>query len=432
MKITLIKPSLGRIVAGYNLNDGSMEPLQLALIAGLVKQTDEVLMYDDRIEQIPFDEATDLVCITVDSFSARRAYEISAEYKKRGVIVVLGGMHVSLLPVEAMQYADTIVIGDSEPVWEELITDVKRKQLKKKYSAPFNIPQEGVFPNRDIFKNKKYLPISLMQFSRGCKFNCTFCSVSKFFKHSHKCRKIDDVLAEIEKDKLKTILFVDDNMVSNKADLKVFLRELIPMKVKWASQSSIDMVNDRDLLKLMADSGCIGNLIGFESININTLKAFNKSPNIRDFNSYKEVLEIFSDYGFLTWASFMIGNDLDTLDSIEKTVEFAIKNKFTLAFFHLLMPYPGTQIYEQFKNEDRLLYDGKWWNHPGYRYNQATFKPKLMSPQELSEATVKANKDFYSVSSITQRVFDRKTNMRNLINFMIYSRFNYVLRKTSI
>ncbi len=432
MRITLIKPSLGNIIDGYNLNDGSMEPLQLAIIAGLINEPDEVVMYDDRIEQIPFDEATDLVCITVDSFSARRAYEISAEFKKRNITVVLGGMHISLLPDEALQYADAIVIGDSEPIWEDLMSDVRQNTLKKNYSAPFGLPQDGVFPNRDIFKNKKYLPVSLIQFSRGCKFNCTFCSVSKFFKHAHRCRKIDDVLAEIEKDKLKTILFVDDNMVSNKDELKLFLRELIPLKVKWASQSSIDMVNDRELLKLMADSGCVGNLIGFESININNLRWFNKSPNIRDFNSYKEVLEIFGDYGFLTWASFMIGNDFDTLDSIEKTVEFAIKNKFTLAFFHILMPYPGTQIYEQLKKEDRLLYGGKWWNHPDYRYNQATFKPKHMSPQELSDATVKANKDFYSVSSITQRAFDRKTNMRNLINFMIYSRFNYVLRKTSI
>jgi radical SAM superfamily enzyme YgiQ (UPF0313 family) len=432
MKITLIKPSLGNIITGYNLNEGSMEPLQLAIIAGLVKEPDEVIMYDDRLEQIPFDEKTDLVCITVDSFNARRAYQISAEYKKRNIKVVLGGMHVSLLPDEAAQHADAIVIGDVEPIWNQLMLDVRQDKLQKSYSAPFGIPQDGCIPNRAIFKDKKYLPVSLLQFSRGCKFNCTFCSVSQFFSHSHKCRKIEDVLYEIEKDKLKTILFVDDNMVANKEELKVFLRELIPLKVKWASQSSIDMVNDKELLKLMADSGCVGNLIGFESININTLKWFNKSPNIRDFNSYKEVLEIFRDYGFLTWASFMIGNDFDTMDTIDKTVEFAIKNKFTLAFFHILMPYPGTQVYEQFKKEDRLLFDGHWWNHPDYRYNQATFKPKLMTTEQLSEATIKANKDFYSVSSIAQRMFDQKTNMRNLVNFMVYSRFNYVLRKTSI
>ncbi len=432
MKITLIKPSLGNIIEEYKLNEGSMEPLQLAIIAGMIKEPDTVEMFDDRLEPIPFDSPTDLVCITVDTFSALRAYEIALEYRKRNVTVVLGGMHISLLPDEAVQKANAIVIGDAENVWEELLNDFRQGTLKTKYSAPFGLPQEGIFPDRSIFKNKNYLPVSLMQFSRGCNYNCTFCSVSKFFKYSHKCRKIDDVLAEIEKDKLKTILFVDDNMVASKNELKPFLKELIPMKVKWASQSSIDMVDDKELLKLMADSGCVGNLIGFESINVNTLKWFNKSQNIRDFNNYKEVLEIFRDYGFLTWASFMIGNDFDTIDTIDKTVEFAIKNKFTLAFFHLLMPYPGTQIYEQFKKEDRLLYDGKWWNHPDYRYNQATFTPKLMSAQELSDATEQANKEFYSTSSIIKRGFDPKTNIRNLINFLIFSRLNYVLKKTSV
>ena len=432
MKITLIKPGIGSIISGYNINEGSMEPLQLAILAGLIEEPDQVVLFDDRLEEIPFNERTDLVAITVDSFSARRAYEISSEYRMRGVKVILGGMHVSLLPEEASLHADSIAVGDAEPVWKQMMHDFKNGSLQKIYTSTFGLPQDGCFPKRKIYEGRKYLPVSLMQFSRGCKFNCTFCSVSKFFKHSHQCRKIEDVLYEIEKDKLKTILFVDDNLITNRKEVKIFLKELIPLKVKWASQSSIDMTGDRELMRLMADSGCVGNLIGFESININTLKWFNKSPNIRNFNNYKEVLEIFRDHGFLTWASFMVGNDFDSLDTIDRTVEFAIKNKFTLAFFHVLMPYPGTEIYQQFKAEDRLLYDGHWWNHPDYKYNHATFQPKLMSAEQLSVATIKANKDFYSVSSIAHRLFDGKTNMRNLINFSVYIRFNYVLRKTSI
>ncbi|MDO9155160.1 MAG: radical SAM protein [Paludibacter sp.] len=432
MKITLIKPSLGNVITGYNINDGSMEPLQLAIIAGLIKHPDQVILYDDRLETIPFDEKADLVCITVDTFNARRAYQIAGEYRKRGVKVVLGGMHVSLLPDEATLYADSVVVGDAEPIWDEMIADYKKGQLKTRYNAPFGVPQDGCYPDRNIFKGKKYLPISLLQFSRGCKYNCTFCSVSKFFHHAHQCRKMEDVLYEIEKDNLKTILFVDDNMITNREELSVFLKELIPLKVKWASQSSIDMVNDKALLRLMTDSGCVGNLIGFESINPNTLKWFNKSPNLRNFNNYKEALEILRDYGFMTWASFMIGNDFDTNDTIDRTVEFAIKNKFTLSFFHVLMPYPGTKVYEQFKSEDRLLYDGHWWNHPDYRYNHAAFRPKLMTPEQLTEATIKANKDFYSLSSVASRIFDTKTNMKNLFNLMVYTRFNHVLKKTSI
>ena len=431
MKITLIKPGLGELIGGYSFKEGNMEPLQLAVIAGLVEEPDEVVLFDERLEEIPFDENTDLVAITVDSYSARRAYEISEIYHQRGIMVIMGGMHVSLLPEEASQYADSIVVGDAEPVWKQMMHDFKNGTLQKIYTSTFGPPQDGCFPNRGIYKGKKYLPVSLIQFSRGCKFNCTFCAVSKFSKHSHQCRKIEDVLYEIEKDKLKTILFVDDNMVANRQALKIFLKELIPLKVKWAGQSGIDMADDRELLRLMADSGCAGHLIGFESININTLKWINKSNNIRNFNYYKETLEIFRDFGFQTMASFMVGNDFDDLDSIERTVEFAIKNKFALASFSILMPYPETEVYQQFKKENRLLYDGHWWNHPDYRYNQAAFIPKLMSAEQLSAATVKANKDFYSTSSIAHRLFDAKTNMRSIMNFLIYTRFNYVLRKTS-
>ncbi len=432
MRIALIKPGMGDLIEGYDIAGGSMEPLQLAIIAALIKPPDEVCMYDDRLETIPFEENISFAAITVDSFSARRAYEIASEYRKRNVKVILGGLHASLLPNEAVEYADAVVIGDVEPVWDQIMKDFKNGQLQKTYKTPFGHPQKDCFPDRTIFKGKRYLPVSLIQFSRGCEFNCSFCSVSKFFNHTHTCRKIEDVLYEIERDNLKIILFVDDNMIYNADELKTFLKELIPLKVKWASQSSINMVNDKQLLKLMADSGCVGNLVGFESIDINTLRWFHKAPNLRNFNSYKEEMEILRDYGFLTWASFMIGNDFDTIETIEKTVEFAIKNKFTFAFFHVLMPYPGTAVYNQFREQGRLLYDGRWWNHPDYRYNQATFKPRLISPEQLSEATVKANLDFYSYSSIASRIFDIKTNMRNFINFFVYLRLNYIMRVTTM
>lgn len=422
---------MGDVIKGYDINEGSMEPLQLAILASLAADDDEVVLCDDRLEKINFDERADFVAITVDSFNARRAYEIASEFRKRKTIVILGGVHVTLLPNEAQTYGDAIVIGDAEPIWDDLISDIKKNTLKKRYEAPFGTPQAGRFPRRDLFKGKKYLPVSLVQYSRGCKYSCSFCSVSSFFKKSYQCRTIDDVVSEIEKDKLKHILFVDDNLVTDKKTLKVLLKELIPLKIKWASQSSIDTVKDLEMLDLMAQSGCVGHLVGFESINVNTLKWFNKSANLRDFNNYQEALKIFRDFGFLTWASFMVGNDFDDLDTIERTVEFAIKSKFTLAFFHVLQPYPATKIFEQFKAENRLLYDGHWWNHPDFKYNAAAFIPKNITPEQLSAAAIKANKDFYSWSSIGKRMLDTKTNLRNLINFSVYSRFNYVLKKTS-
>lgn len=431
MHITLIKPSLGEANKEFRLNDGCMEPMALAILAGLIKEPDTKVLYDDRLEIIPFDRQTDLVCITVDTFNARRAYQIAGEYRKRKVKVILGGMHVSLLPDEAQNYADAIVIGDAEPVWLQMMTDLQNSSLQKVYQGTFGIPQENCNPDRSIFKGKKYIPVSLVQFSRGCAFNCTFCSVSRFFNKAYHCRPWEEVLKEIDENKLKTILFVDDNMVTDKKELKTFLKELAPMKVKWASQTSINMVKDKELLQLMADSGCVGNLIGFESININSLDWFNKSPNVRDFNNYAEAIEILRDYGFMTWASFIMGNDFDTLESLEKTMEFAIKNKFALSYFHILMPYPGTKVYDQFKAENRLLFNGEWWNHPDYRYNMATFIPKNMTPEQLSEATMKANKEFYGIPSIASRMFEPHTNLKNLMNFMIYLRFNHIIRTTS-
>ena len=145
---------MGDIISGYNITDGSMEPLQLAIIAGLIKPPDEVFMYDDRLESIPYDENTSLAAITVDSFSARRAYEIASEFRKRNVKVILGGLHVSLLPGEAEEYADAVVIGDVEPIWDQIMIDFKTGKLQKTYQAPFGHPQEGCFPDRTIFKGK--------------------------------------------------------------------------------------------------------------------------------------------------------------------------------------------------------------------------------------------------------------------------------------
>jgi radical SAM superfamily enzyme YgiQ (UPF0313 family) len=185
-------------------------------------------------------------------------------------------------------------------------------------------------------------------------------------------------------------------------------------------------------MELMKRSGCVGHLVGFESIDVNTLKWLNKRINARKFDSYEAALKVLREYGFQIWGSFMIGNDLDDRASIRRTVDFAIKKKMALAWFHILMPYPGTEVYERFKSEKRLLYGGHWWDHPDFRYNTATFKPKLMTPKELADAAVEANRRFYSLSSIAKRFLDTKTHMRNPTRMSIYARLNYILRSTSI
>ncbi len=431
MKLTLIKPAIGEIIEGYRLNDGRMEPLQLGILAAMTPPDIEVVLYDERLEGIPFEEPTDLVAITVDSITARRAYAISDAFRMRGIPVVLGGIHVTLAPEEASLHADAVVLNDAEPVWPDLISDARKGTMRQKYAAPFGDPQRGILPRRDLFKGKGYLPVSLIQFSRGCPFNCSFCAVSRFFGRVHHCRPVEDVVREIERDNLRFVLFTDDNLTANKSKAKDLCKALKPLKVRWASQASVDLVHDQELLELMAESGCMGQLIGFDSVNSRSLRWMEKTPNLVAYDGYEKAVERLREHGFQVWASFILGNDYDSPETIQNTVRFAIDSKFTLAFFHILVPYPGTVLYARLQKEGRLLFGGKWWLHPEFRYNTATFVPQQLTPEELGEITVWANKKFYSTRSVISRLFDSKTNLGSIMKFLAYVRFNLLIRQTS-
>ncbi|HXW01373.1 MAG TPA: radical SAM protein, partial [Anaerolineae bacterium] len=318
MKLTLIKPNIGRMEHSLYVDEGRMEPLQLGVLAGLTPPDVELVLYDDRLEAIPYDEPTNLVAITVETYTARRAYEISAEYRQRGVPVVMGGMQPTLIPEEVKPHANAIYIGDAEFRWQEVIADARRGKLKPVYEAPVGIPQPGTLTRRDIFKGKGYLPITLMQFSRGCRFACTFCAVSTFFDKTQYCRDVREVVQEIEAAERQIVFFVDDNILSNFEAAKELCRALIPLKVHWVSQGSIDMTQDRELMGLMVKSGCIGMVVGFESINAQSLRWMKKSPNfVGGFKSYAPQLQIIRDYGIQLWAAFTLGHDHDTCESIE-------------------------------------------------------------------------------------------------------------------
>ena len=266
MKITLIKPNIGRLEHSLYVDEGRMEPLQLGVLAGLTPADTEVVLHDDRCEEIPYDDPTDLVAITVETFTARRAYEIAGEYEKRGVRVVLGGFHPTLAPEEAAQHADSIVRGDAETVWGRVIDDARRGDLRIEYRGEPGPPQPGRVPRRDLFRGKGYLPITLMQFGRGCRYGCRYCAISSFFCRHHHTRPVDEVVEEIESQNRRLIFFVDDNIVADHRAAKELFRALIPLKIRWVSQASLDMVDDPDLMDLMARSGCLGHVIGFEPV----------------------------------------------------------------------------------------------------------------------------------------------------------------------
>ena len=439
MKVTFIMPNLGRLESGAYIDEGSMEPLPLAVLAGLTPPDVECALYDDRIEPIPFDEPTDLVALSVEIYTARRSFEIAAAYRARGVPVVMGGMHASLAPDECLEHADAVYIGDAEFQWARLIADAKRGRMRRIYRAAAGPAQlGGVQPRRDLFRGKKYLPITLMQFSRGCRFACSFCAISSYFGRQNFVRPTDEVLAEIEGVGRRTIFFVDDNFLSNHDAAKAFLRELIPLRVRWVSQASIDMTADGELMDLLEASGCLGNVIGFESLSATDLRAMRKGPAMHmpgrigtagGWDRYQKSVEILRQHHLQTWAAFTLGHDGDTPATIRETCDFALANRFCFAAFNILMPYPGTPLYDRLAAEERLLFDGKWWLHPDWRFNHASFLPARMSPDELTEACWQARYRWNRPSSVIGRFFDTETHLSSPAHAITYLKYNPLYSK---
>ena len=383
-----------------------MEALPAATIAGLTPADVEICFYDDRMEAIPFDEKTDLVAISVETYTARRAYQIASEFRKRGVPVVMGGFHASLCPDEVAQYAEAVVCGEAETIWARVIDDARHGKLEKIYRAATRPSLANLKPNRSIFRGKRYLPIGLVEAGRGCHFKCDFCAVQTVFKATQNRRPADAILAEIErmKHERKLFFFVDDNITSNMTQAKEFFRALIPMGVRWVSQSSINAAHDEEFLELLVRSGCQGVLIGFESLNPANLKDMNKAFNTMR-GGFEKALANLRRHRIRVYGTFIFGYDRDTPESFRETVEFAREHALYIAAFNHLTPFPGTPLYERLRSEGRLLYE-HWWLDSRYSYNRIPFQPPGMTPELLQHHCLEARRKFYSWRSIFQRSLD--------------------------
>jgi radical SAM superfamily enzyme YgiQ (UPF0313 family) len=428
--VTFIKPNMGVLSGGRRYVDtGRMEPLQLGVLAGMTTPSIGVRLVDDRCEDIPYDADTDLAAITVETFTARRAYEISDEYRKRNIPVVLGGFHPTLHPNEAQRYADSIVTGDAEPVWNELLEDAAAGSLKSSYASQGGTPQaKGILPRRDLFHGKGYLPIALVQFGRGCQNGCDYCAVGAYSGRQHTYRPVADVVREIQVQPRKLIFFVDDNIVANREAAKELFRALTPLKIKWVSQGTIDMVEDSELMALMKKSGCLGHVIGFETLDPGNFATAGRPNRIVSVSDYDEHIKVLKSYGLQTWAAFTLGYDLDTPESLHSILEFSLRHKFTFAAYNVLMPYPGTAFYARLKQENRMLYDGQWWIHPDYRFNHASFVPALMTPDQLTATAFAIRKRWNSPLSLARRFLDIRTNLRSLGAAALFWSYNTLFR----
>ncbi len=420
-RVTFIRPNLSDM-----RSSDAMEPMVFSILAGLTPPGWIHTLYDERVEPIPHDDPADLVAITVETYTARRAYAIAARYRERGIPVVMGGYHATLLPEEVREHCDAVVLGDAEGVWREVLDDASNGCLQGTYQRPHG-DSLTYRPDRRIFAGKRYAPLSLIQYGRGCRFACDFCSIHAFYGTALPRRRVEDVAEEAASAGRRVIFFVDDNLFSNRKDTEALLRALVPLRIRWACQVSIDIADDDALLDLMAESGCFSVTIGFESLNGDNLRQMRKQWNLSG-GGYEATIRKFRARGIMIYGTFVFGYDQDTAASFDTALDFATRSGFYLANFNPLTPTPGTSLYRRLEKENRLLHD-RWWLAPGYRYGEAAFRPARMSPEELTEGCYRARRGFYEYGSMLRRAASGGARMADPYRAGVYLLSNLVSRR---
>lgn len=429
MRILFVTPHIGRKSNVRYVRTWQMEPLTIATLVALTPPQVEIEYVDERLgETIDFSHRYDLAVVTVETYTAKRSYEICSECHTHGVPTIIGGYHVTLEPNEAAQYADAIMIGFAEPLWHELMSDVLRGTLKERYVQDRTVPYRFVTPRREIFKGRDYFDLHCVETGRGCPLSCEFCSITAATNATYLARNIDDVVADIRSLPGKHVFFVEDNFVGNKRHAKALLRAIEPLGIRWVGQGTLNMAHDQELLELMRASGCAGVLIGFESLKNETLLAMQKPINTR-FGEYESSIRRLHRYGIALYGTFIFGYDTESVADIRHTVERAIDYGIFMAAFNHLLPFPGTPLYERLRSEGRLMYD-RWWLSPEFRFGEVPFHPKHLAREELHEECLRARERFYSVPSIVRRGFGNISgNCGSLGKAGAFAWINYLLRR---
>jgi len=396
VKIQLIVPAVEE--------NAPIPNLAFPILAALSPPDVEISFTDDLLTPINLEKGlkeVDLVGITVLTKTALRAYEIADAYRKKGIPVVLGGIHPTALPEEAKGHADSVVMGEAEEVWPCLIEDFRTGKLKSFYHQErFTELSMVPRPRREILPRKGYFPIDVIQVTRGCPSRCEFCSVRKFFGDSYRFRPISKVVEEMRNLRHRLIMVNDDNILGNPSYSRELFKALVPLKKKWIGQASLSGLKNTENVALLAKSGCIGLLIGFESLSKSNLIRSQKYQN--EPTEYREIIHTLHRFGITIWGSFIFGFDEDDPSIFEETVAFAIQTKLFSVVFALLTPYPETAFYQRVKEEGRLVQD-RWWLLERPEESAPFFIPRRMSSQVLREGWKWAWKEFYSFPSLWKR-----------------------------
>lgn len=389
-------------------------PLSLCTLAALTPDYPdmEIRLVDGSVDDIPLDYAADLVGISVLTGCANRAYALAEHYRRKGIPVVLGGVHVTILPGEAMRHATAIVIGRAEQCWPRLIEDFRAGRLQKVYCEE-EIPDEMLLdvpsPRRDLHRRSRYMIPDTVQATRGCKKVCDFCSVPavwpKFLK-----RPVEDVLRDIKLTKGQYIAFNDVSIAEDPEYAKELFRGMVPLGKKWGGLATVDIVNDPELLTLVKQSGCVYLLFGFESDDHSTLcgirKGFNKPVG------YGDLMKIMHGLGISVQGCFVFGFDHDEKDVFRRTVERVNELKIDIPRYSLYTPYPGTELFRRLHSEGRILS----YNWEDYDTMHVVIRPARMTPEELYKGFKWAYRETFKINSVLKRMSG--ISSRSMINFV--------------
>ncbi|MFB0506026.1 MAG: radical SAM protein [Thermodesulfobacteriota bacterium] len=406
----------------------SLPPINLGVLAGLTPEEYEMEIIDESIDTIDFDKDVDLVAITCMTPLAPRAYDISARLRERGIPVVLGGIHASMEPQEAANFADAVVLGEAEEIWPTVLQDFEAGTLRKTYSCNRPSLKNVPWPRRDLFSPGYF--IQTVQTSRGCPFDCNFCSVTRFNGAHYRFRPFDEVIEEVSKLKGGRFFFIDDNIVGSgerctKRTLKLF-EWLKDLRKEWGSQICISVVESDELLRRAAESGARWFFIGFESVEAETLSAMNKQINLRPTTrNFKDAIRKIQDRGIAVVGGFIFGSDTDTKDIFEKTVDFIHDTEIDAAQFTILTPVPGTKLYEHLASEGRLLfrdYPKDWKRYNGF---EVVFQPRNMTAEELQEGHISAYEATASLKGSFARAIKTFFKTKSLFSTISSFYWNY-------
>jgi radical SAM superfamily enzyme YgiQ (UPF0313 family) len=403
LRIALISPKgpLYRHRGGIWKKSLRYQPLTLTTLAALIPQDvpHEVTLYDEGIGDVPLDLDVDVVGLTVITGTAVRAYELADHYRARGVTVVLGGPHVTLIPDDAQPHADAIVVGYAEDTWPQLLRDHVAGQLKPRYTQAAGLDLAGrPFARRDLLPSQHFLTNNVFEATRGCVHACEFCVVPTAWGRRPFQKPVQEVVAEIRQHGARKLIFIDLNIIADRAYAVELFTALIPLKLQWYGLATVLLASDEELLDLAEASGCTGLLMGLESLSTTNLKGNRKGFNAPD--NFVRVVERLHAHGIALQGCFVFGLDDDRPDVFLKTAEFAVQAGIDLPRFAVVTPFPNTPLYNRLDAEGRIL--TKNWEL--YDAQHVVFQPRHMSVDELQWGVEAAWKHAYSYASILKRI----------------------------